>query len=387
MARPLGKLSVKACDSGNLKTGRHSDGGGLYLNVAPGGSKSWVFIWVRAGRKTEIGLGPYPAVGLARAREIAAASRAEVASGRDPKALRAAGIEPTFGECVGKFLDAMESGWRNEKHRAQWRSTLETYCADMWSLRVSSIGTDDVLRSIRPIWSTKPETATRVRGRIERVLNFARANGWRQEANPAIWRGHLKDLLPAPGKLTRGHHAAMPYAEVPAFVRSLRELAAMSARGLEVLILTAARSGEILGAQWDEVDLDAAVWTVPAARMKAGKMHRVPLSDRAVEILQQLSETRTSAFVFPGERKGRPLSSMAFTMLMRRQKVGHYTPHGFRSAFRDWCGDTTEFPREVAEAALAHEVGNKVEAAYRRSDALAKRRQLMDHWAEYCASG
>jgi len=237
---------------------------------------------------------------------------------------------------------------------------------------------------LTPIWHDKAETASRLRGRIERVLDFARAKGWRQGENPALWRGHLKSVLPARQKLQRGHHAAMPYRDVPAFVERLQGVEAMAARGLEFLVLTVGRSGEVLEARWSEFDLDAAVWTVPAERMKAGKEHRVPLSDRALAIVKDLRETRISDFVFPGHKKGRPLSNMAFHMLMRRMKVDAYTPHGFRSAFRDWVGDETSFAREVAEAALAHEVGNRVELAYRRSDALEKRRKLMAAWANYC---
>ena len=246
--------------------------------------------------------------------------------------------------------------------------------------------TRDVLKVLSPIWLTKSETASRLRGRIERVLDFAKVRGWRTGDNPALWRGHLKSILPARQRLARGHHAAMPYRDVPAFLQALQGKEALAARALEYLILTAARSGEVLGATWEEIDFDAAVWTVPAARMKAGREHRVPLSARAVAILKALHEVRISDFIFPGQAKGRPLSGMAFEMLMRRMKADAFTPHGFRSAFRDWAGDATSFPREVAEQALAHRVGDATERAYRRADALEKRRRLMVAWADYCGT-
>lgn len=384
MGRSLQKLADVYVKSTKLKPGRHSDGGGLYLNVAPGGSKSWVFVWTRDKRKREMGLGAYPAVTLTKARARVAECRTAVEDGRDPIADRDKEAEPTFGEAAERFLAGMETGWKNEKHRQQWRSTLDTYCTAMKDKRVSAIGTDDVLAALTPIWREKAETASRLRGRIERVLDFARAKGWRTGENPALWRGHLRHVLPARQKLQRGHHPAMPYADVPEFVQRLPGAAAMAARALEFLILTAARSGEVLEARWSEFDLDAGIWSIPASRMKAGKAHRVPLSSRALEIVKAMHEARVSDYVFPGERPGRPLSNMALAMLMRRMKADAYTVHGFRSAFRDWCGDVTSFPREVAEAALAHEVGNAVELAYRRSDALEKRRELMVAWERYC---
>lgn len=370
------------------KAGRHADGNGLYLNIAKGGSKSWVFIWMKDGRRREMGLGGYPAVSLADARVKADECRKAVAAGVDPIASRKVESPKTFGDCADEFIKLMEAGWRNEKHVAQWRMTLgDAYCKSIRSKLVAEISTDDVLRILTPIWQSKAETASRLRGRIERVLDYAKVKGWRQGENPALWRGHLKGALPARQKLQRGHHAAMRYTDVPAFVERLQAAEAMSARALEFLILTAARSGEVLGAKWPEFDLEEAIWVVPAERMKAGKEHRVPLSDRALAIVKALCETRTSDYVFPGEREGRPLSGMAFAMLMRRMDVGKFTPHGFRSAFRDWAGDETSFPREIAEAALAHEVGNKVELAYRRSDALGKRRKLMSAWGKYCQAG
>ena len=381
MARALHKLTDVAV-KGTKAAGRLSDGGGLYLSVSSTGSKSWVFLWTPAGAKRkEMGLGPYPAVSLASARRKAEANREAIAAGRDPLDERRRDREPTFLECVDLFLGAMEGQWRNSKHRAQWRMTLTVYCSAISEKPISRIGTADVLAILSPIWNGKNETASRLRGRIERVLDFAKVRGWRTGENPALWRGNLKNVLPARQKLQRGHHAAMPYREVPEFMQRLRASGALAANALEFLILTAARSGEVLGAQWSEIDFERALWTVPAERMKAGKAHRVPLSDRAIAILRPLYEARISSFVFPGQRAGRPLSVMAMTMLMRRLKTGEYTAHGFRSAFRDWVGEETHFPREIAEAALAHTVGDAVERAYRRGDALEKRRKLMDAWA------
>jgi integrase len=393
MARTLNKLTdvkVKA----ERKASRHSDGGGLYLNVSPSGSKSWLFMWsaMVAGidgkprqRRREMGLGAYPTVGLADARKKAEDCRKAVEEGRDPIAERDKAAEPTFAECADQFLASMEKSWRNEKHRAQWRMTLTDYCKPIGTKRVSEISTEDVLSVLSPIWAEKSETASRLRGRIERVLDYAKAKGWRSGENPALWRGHLKSILPARQKLARGHHAAMPYAEVPAFVQRLPDKEAMAARALEFLILTAARAGEVLGATWAEIDFENKLWTVAAPRMKAGREHRVPLSERAVDILRDLHEARISDYVFPGFRPRMPLSNMALAKLMERMKVDQYTAHGFRSAFRDWTGDHTSVPREVAEAALAHTVGDATERAYRRADALEKRRKLMQAWADYLA--
>ncbi|WP_152047344.1 tyrosine-type recombinase/integrase [Aureimonas psammosilenae] len=394
MARTTGKLTDTGIKSSGLKTGRHSDGGGLYLNVAAAGSKSWVFMWTIGGKRREMGMGAYPEIGLARARKMAAEYREAVAEGRDPIAERveaqAASSEPTFGECCDQLIASMSSSWRNEKHRAQWKMTLEVYAKPIREKRVSAIDTNDVLKVLNPIWTKKAETASRLRGRIENVLDFAKAKGWRTGENPALWRGHLKNVLPPRQKLTRGHHAAMSYDQVPALMVALRKSEGLSARMLELTILTAARSGETREAVWPEFDLDKAVWTIPAKRMKAAKEHRVPLSGRAVKILRELHEVRTDNLVFPGNQRGepaegvKPLSVMAMDMLLRRMKQD-VTVHGFRSAFRDWAGEETNFPREVAEQALAHHVGDAVERAYRRGDALEKRRQLMEAWASYLA--
>ena len=385
MARAIHKLTDRSCKAAR-RPGMISDGGGLYLGIKPSGSRSWSYVWRKDGKRYEMGLGPYPAVPLAKARLLAADCRETTAAGRNPIEERRKDTVPTFGECADLFISSMETQWRNEKHRAQWRMTLTTYAGPIRSKRVSDVNTDDVLQVLDPIWQKRPETASRLRGRIERVLDYAKVRGWRSGENPALWRGHLKSILPARTKLSRGHHAAMPYGNVPAFVDRLHGLEAISARALEFLILTAARSGEVREATWDEFDLDAGVWTVPAARMKAGKEHRVPLSDRALEIVGGLQKLRISDYVFPGQKSNRPMSNMAYAMLMRRLNLGHYTVHGFRSAFRDWAGDATHFPRDIAEQALAHQIGNETERAYRRADALEKRRELMAAWADYCLS-
>jgi integrase len=292
----------------------------------------------------------------------------------------------------------MEKAWKNKKHRDQWYFTLsrrrdddgnlsaDGYSLSLVDLAVDELTTEDVLKALNPIWTDKPETASRLRGRIERVLDFAKAKGWRSGENPAFWRGHLKNVLPARRKLSRGHHAAMPYDDVPAFVGRLHGRDAMAALALEFAILTTARSDEVYKAQWSEIDLDGAVWTVPASRMKGGREHRVPLSARALEILRGLNGVRVSDYVFPGQKRGRPLSSAAMDTLLTRMKEDHFTVHGFRSSFRDWCGDRTTFPRDIAEAALAHKVGDDTERAYRRSDALEKRRKLMQAWADYLSA-
>lgn len=384
MARALHKLSDVAVKA-EKASGRHSDGGGLYLWVSPSGSKSWLFMWSRDGKRREMGLGAYPAVSLAKARGRAAGCRTAVEEGRDPIAEKSKEAEKTFGECAELYIASIKSGWRNAKHEYQWRQTLgETYCSAIIPLPVSTINTEHVLGVLSPIWSTKAETASRVRGRIERVLEFAKVKGWRSGENPAAWRGNLRNLLPKRQRLQRGHQPAMPYAEIPAFVLRLRKAAAMAARALEFTILTVARSGETLGATWKEIDFKGKLWNVPKERMKAGEPHTVPLSAAALSILEGLYGERQGDFIFSRDGK-KPISDMAMMMLLRRMKQTEITVHGFRSGFRDWCGDATSFPREVAEAALAHKVGDAVERAYRRSDALEKRRKLMQAWADYLA--
>lgn len=385
-----GKAKLSARTVAAAKPGRHGDGGGLWLVVSETGTRKWVFRFTLGSRVTEMGLGN-AAVSLAAARDKADEARKLVASGLNPiearrEAVKIAAGKPTFGQCADVLLEAKSSEWRNEKHRAQWRMTLLEYARPLRDMPVDQVDTEAVLGVLQTIWQAKPETASRLRGRIETVLDAARAKGYiaRNEANPARWRGHLDKLLPKRQKLTRGHHAAMPFDDVPEFIGQLRDREATAAMALEFLVLTAARSGEVLGARWVEFDSAAKVWTIPATRMKAGREHRVPLPGRAMAIIERLAECRTGEFVFPGQRPDKPLSGMSMEMLLRRMKAGGVTVHGFRSAFRDWCGEATTFPREIAEAALAHVAGDATERAYRRGDALEKRRKLMEAWAAFC---
>jgi integrase len=340
-------------------------------------------------------------VSLKDARDLAEACRRAVSLGRDPKTVLAeAAGELTFDSAARELIESMATGWRNAKHRAQWRMTLlgemldkggsaektrYDYCAAIRNKPVSKLTTEDALHVLKPLWQTRPETANRLRGRCERVWDLAKACGHCSGENPFLWRGHLDKLLPKRARLTRGHHKAMPFADLPVFVGSLRVMQGVAPRALEFTILTAARSGEVLGARWDEIDLQGKLWTVPAMRMKGGREHRVPLSDRAIDILKELHRAKVSDFAFPGFKRGCPLSNMALEAVLRRSKVD-VTTHGFRSSFRDWAGDHTAFPRDVVEGALAHSIENKTEAAYRRSDALEKRRKLMAAWASYCSS-
>lgn len=381
------------------KPGRHADGGGLYLAIDRRGGRRWTFLYRErgTGRAVEMGLGPAAApkragVSLADARRRAAAARALLFDGIDPlrekRARAAADGSETFGPFADALVDAIAPGFKSEIHVAQWRRTFEVDCASLRPLLLNKVTTDDVLRILAPIWETKHETATRVRGRIERVLDAATAKGLRHGDNPARWRGHLKELL-AKRKGIKVHHAALPVDDVPAFMVELRGRSSVSARALEFTILTAARTGETLGARWSEIDFDAKIWTVPAVRMKAGREHAVPLSDRALAILKSMRpkglEIPNDAFVFPGGKRGAPLSQMAMLELTRQLRPG-YTVHGFRSSFRDWCGDRTVFPREIVEQALAHVIANRAEAAYRRQTAVERRRKLMAAWALFLAA-
>jgi integrase len=369
------------------KSGKYSDGGNLYLIVSETGSRKWVLRFTWRGKPKEMGFGSAASVPLADAREKAATARRQIAQGINPiDERKSEGGIPTFGELADDVRQSLSEGFRNEKHKAQWKSTLDNYAASLHAKPVDTISTDDVLAALKPIWTIKAETASRVRGRIEKVLDAAKAKGFRDGENPARWRGHLDHLLPRPSKLARGHHAAMPYEDVATFIAKLLKREATAALALEFCILTAARSGEILGMRWSEIDIDKKIWTVPANRMKAGREHRVPLSSRAVAILNQLEKLRAGEFVFPGQARNKPLSNMAMEMILRRMKIENATVHGFRSSFRDWAGNVSSFPREVVETALAHVIGDKAEQAYRRSDALEKRRKLMDQWAAYCST-
>ena len=391
MTRHIQRLN--ALQVGRLASkGRHADGGGLYLSIGAGGRKRWVFLYRdrRTGKLRELGLGRPADVTLAKAREKATAARQLLADGKDPIA-EAKSVDPdrpTFGVLADQVISSLEHGWRNPKHRAQWRMTLEVYCRPLRDLPVDRIATEDVLAVLQPIWMVKAETASRVRGRIEKVLDAARAKEFRTGENPARWRGHLDHLLAKRQRLQRGHHPAMPFAVVPAFVGRLRGMESLAARALELTILTAARSGEVRGMRWAEIDRAAKVWTVPAERMKAAREHRVPLCARVLAILVEVETLRRDDdFVFPGVRRDMPLSEMAMEQVMRRTKSKPFTVHGFRSSFKDWTNETMNIPNELSEAALAHTVGDKVERAYRRGDALARRRKLMEAWARFCEPG
>jgi integrase len=385
MARKINRLNARVVAT-ITKVGRHADGGGLYLSISSNGGRRWVFLFRWHGKPTEIGFGSARDVRLARARELASQARAKLAEGINPKDARRLTSGATFGDCAERLIEAMRPSWRNAKHAAQWEMTLRKYAAPLYRLPVEKITTDDVFTVLKPFWNDKPETASRLRGRIERVLDAAKAQGLRSAENPARWRGHLDRLLPKRLQLKRGHHAAMSYAKVPTFLADLKTRQATAALALEFAILTAARSGEVLGARWEEVDLERAVWTVPATRMKAGREHRVPLSPRAIKIIEAVHRNRNGDFVFGGQNAGKPLSATALKMVLRRMNIENATVHGFRSAFRDWAAERTNFTNEVCEAALAHVIKNKAEAAYRRSDLFDKRRKLMDAWAEYCVT-
>lgn len=393
MARSINKLSARTVETAT-EPRRYSDGGNLYLSISPNGGKRWVFFYRFQGKQREMGLGSAAKGGvpLAKARELAGAARLLLASDLDPleakKARKQAEREiPSFGEFADGYIANHRSKWRNDKHAAQWAMTLTEYCAPIRPLAVNTIDTEAVLKVLQPIWSKLPETASRLRGRIENVLDAAKAKGYLTGENPARWRGHLKTLLPARQRLTRGHHAALAYDRLPAFIEALRGRKSTAALALELAILTACRSGEVLNARWSEFDLEKAVWTIPAQRMKAGMEHRVPLTGRALAILRPLREARQGDYVFQGTGSGKPLSSMAMAMQLRRMKRDDLTVHGFRSTFRDWASEQTSFPHETCEHALAHRISDKAEAAYRRGDQFEKRRKLMDAWASFCLGG
>lgn len=397
MATLTNRLTARAIDAIN-KPGLHADGGGLYLSTTNGGRR-WIFLYRWQGKRREMGLGSLRDISLARARQLATEARALVAEGRDPIAARdferanlsaaeaesAAAVAPvlTFGAFADQYIASVEEGWRNEVHRKQWRSSLRDHAALIRDKAVAAIDTDDLLAILQPIWLTKPETASRVRGRIEKILSAAKARGFRPRdaANPAQWRGHLDVLLPRRPKLTRGHHAAMPYDDLPGFMAKLAERAAPAARALEFLILNASRTSEVLGARWEEVT--GSTWIVPATRMKAGIAHTVPLSAAAAAILEIIGRGEPDEFIFSGATAKKSLSNMAMDMLLRRMDAGKYTVHGFRSSFKDWAANRTNYPDEVSEEALAHTIGSKVRRAYRRGEALDRRHSLLCDWAEY----
>jgi integrase len=375
--------------------GRYRDNGGLYL-VVVGGSRTWMFRYKRHGKGHWMGLGPDSLVGLAAARDAAIDARRLLRDGTDPiehkraaAAARAAEAEPakTFDDVAALLIASKKAGWKNEKHAGQWKATLDTYAAPVFGKQpVDRITVDEVLECLTPIWEGKPETASRLRGRIENVLDYAKTRGWRKGENPARWKGHLDHLLPSRASIARvEHHAALPWADLPEVMGKLAEAGGTSALCLRFTVLTAARSGEARAVRWNEIDLKAKVWTVPAEKMKAKLEHRVPLSDAALNVLKIVLPLKNAddGLVFQGGRKGKPLSDVAVSKALAAV-ADNVTVHGMRSTFRDWCAESTSYPREVAEAALAHSNRDKVEAAYRRSDLFDQRARLMTQWGEFC---
>lgn len=386
MARNLlSETAIKALTKPNV----YADGDGLYLRVRAGGSKNWLFIYRRGSRRTEIGLGGYgqgtAPVSVKLAREKAETIRQKLARGEDPTSKPEAPAVVTFKDCMDGLLHARRDDWRNEKHKAQYVMTLTKYAEPLHALSVADITIGDVEACLLPHWQERPETADRLRSRIQAVIDFGIARQWRTSANPAIWKGLLDKIMPKRQGMTRGHHAAIPHADLPAVVKRLRTSKGTSAAAVEFLALTAVRTGEGREALWAEFDLDAAVWTIPAERMKSHIEHRVPLTPRVIEILRIRRAASTGKFVFADGAAKAPVSATAMTKALKLASLEgvHGTLHGLRSAFRDFCGDHTEFPREVAEAALAHAVGDRTERAYRRGDALEKRRALMTVWTDY----
>jgi integrase len=397
MPRTINRLSARTITA-TTKPGLIADGGGLYLQTSPAGTKSWIYRFARNGKTRDMGLGPVYTVTLSSAREAAAACRSFVRDGLDPierrRTLKLAELAAdaktlTFEQCANAYIEAQQSGWRNAKHADQWQNTLKQYAYPVFgSLPVSAIDTGLVLEVLEPIWKTKTETASRVRGRIENILDWASVHNHRQGENPARWRGHLDKTLPERAKVQKVvHHPALDYEDIGSFMAALRERTELSARALELLILTATRTIEVLGAEWNEFDFEAGVWVIPAGRMKGGIEHRVPLSDAALAILKDLPRLEGNDHVFPGMKRARPLSNMACLKLLDRMGHGDITGHGFRSTFRDWAGEQTAFPREVAEHALAHKLKDKAEAAYQRRDFFDKRAMLMRAWSDYCSIG
>lgn len=391
----MGKLTAKEVENANA--GMHADGDGLYLQVTGHNARSWVFRFRFKGKEKYLGLGSASAITLKRARELADEARRLKAEGKNPiehrrereaSARAEASRSQTFWQCAEQFIASHEKGWCNDKHRQQWTNTLTTYAKPvLGNLLVQDISTAHVMKVLAPIWSTKPETASRVRGRIEQILDAAKTMGLRDGENPARWRGHISNLLPTKTKVRAvRHHAALPYKEIPSFMAELRTRPSISARALEFVILTVMRSDkETLQARWNEIDIAAGIWTCPAERMKMKKEHRVPLSARAKEVLQSLprhDQAGNNEWLFPGH-KGR-LTGAALSKMLELLKRDDVTVHGFRSTFRDWAAETTAYPNHVVEMCLAHAIGDAVEAAYRRGDLFEKRCRLMEEWARYC---
>ena len=394
----INRLSARQVATAS-KPGLHADGAGLYLKIDDGGAKSWIFRRDAGGRTRKWGLGPLHAVSLADAKKRRDETSRMLDAGTDPreakraerraKQIAAAVAEAktiTFDDAVTKYIAAHEAAWKSDKHSAQWRSTLRTYVSPHFGkLPVSAIDTGMIMRVLEPIWTTKTETAGRVRGRIERVLDWAKVHGYRDGENVARWHGRLDKLLPARSKIAKvEHHPALHYSQVPVFLTDLRKREAIAARAMEFCILTATRTSEIIEATWDEFDIPNRLWTIPAERMKGGVLHKVPLSNRAVAIIEAMRQISTGKFVFPGHRPGRALSNMAMLTVLRRMKRDDTTVHGFRSSFRDWATELAKIREVVAEAALAHTPKDKTEKAYRRATYLDERVRVMQRWAAYC---
>lgn len=386
--RTLHKLTNRTIETRNTP-GKYSDGGGLYLVVSKRGSKNWCFMYRWGDKRPELGMGGYPTVSLAEARARAVIARKALNNipKQDPrdvfKSLKQTSDEPiTLGAFTERLLDRILVDFKNAKHRQQWRNSLKTYAAPINNRSIAEIETKDVLGVLSPIWNKKRETARRVQGRLERIFDAAKAEGLRSGENPARWKGHLDTTLPN-NRPNRKHHAALRYELLPAFISTLRERHSLSAQCLEFIVLTATRSSEARNATWDEIDLNKAVWTIRRERMKMRRQHRIPLSDRAIDILRDLAGTRVGDFVFPGQSLTKGISETSIRKLLLGLSDGALTTHGFRSTFRDWVFEQTEFPREVAEISLSHNVGDATERAYRRGDALEKRRVLMQAWTDY----
>ncbi len=395
MARLVEKLTPLAVSKAT-KPGYFGDGAGLWLQVSKSGSKSWIFRFTLAGKQREMGLGAVHTVSLPEARAKAKECRQLLLDGKDPLDTRKASVLAealerakmmSFDQCATAYIAAHRGGWKNAKHVSQWENTIKTYASPIiGALPVAAVDTALVVKALSPIWQDKTETATRLRGRIESILDWATVSKYRQGDNPARWRGHLENLLANPHKLAKvEHHPALPWQNMGAFMVALRKREGIAAKAVEFAILTAARSGEVRAATWAEIDFDAAIWTVPAEHMKMNREHRVPLSEAAVALLKAMP--RMGQLIFPGAKEGKPLSDMSLTSVLRRMERRDITMHGFRSSFRDWCAESVAnaFPREVCEHALAHSLPDKVEAAYRRGDLLEKRILLMQAWAKYCA--
>ncbi|MEO6823710.1 MAG: integrase arm-type DNA-binding domain-containing protein [Nitrosospira sp.] len=370
------------------KPGVYGDGAGLYIRVTEGGSKHWIYRFTLAGKGHWMGLGPYPEVTLDEAREATLKARKKRYAGINPISARdaenARALSLTFQQCADQYIASHRSGWKNPKHVGQWTNTIATYCGPViGKLPVNEVDTGFVMRVLDPIWTNKAETASRLRGRIESILDWATVRGYREGTNPARWKGQLDHLLPNTSRVKRiTHHAALGYTQIGELMATLRQQAGNGSKALEFAILTACRSGEVRFATWEEINLKDKVWVIPAERMKAGKEHRIPLSDSAIAVLKQMDNS--TKLIFPGRDEGKPLSDMSLTAVLRRMDRGDLTAHGFRSTFRDWASESTAYPQHVAEMALAHTIGDKVEAAYRRGDLFTKRTRMMQEWANYC---